>query len=215
MTRIWIDSRKGCGGPTPTSSLTSARRCTCRAPPASVFKIRVADMFLSTDRGTYLYSQPRSAETLPARLTYDGNRLILNDQELRAQFSRKRQLFRGRDTQQGSEHKPPSRPQLRQRSRQPAGFHLCADAAVLGGVPALQQPGQCRRHRGPAAPRHHREDRLQAGRRIMETDTHENHLVNVRGPITLHYLRFRLTDYEGNVVDLRGTSLSFCIYLDG
>ena len=50
---------------------------------------------------------------------------------------------------------------------------------------------------------------------IMETDTHENHLVNVRGPITLRYLRFRLTDYEGNVVDLRGTSLSFCIYLDG
>ena len=50
---------------------------------------------------------------------------------------------------------------------------------------------------------------------IMETDTHENHMVNIRGPITLRYLRFRLTDYEGNVVDLRGTSLSFCVYLDG
>ena len=41
---------------------------------------------------------------------------------------------------------------------------------------------------------------------IMEADTHD---------ITLRYLRFKLTDYEGNVVDLRGTSLSFCIYLDG
>ena len=50
---------------------------------------------------------------------------------------------------------------------------------------------------------------------IMEADTHENHMVNVRGPITLRYLRFKLTDYEGNVVNLRGTSLSFCVYLDG
>ena len=50
---------------------------------------------------------------------------------------------------------------------------------------------------------------------IMEADTHENHMVNVRGPITLRYLRFKLTDYESNVVNLRGTSLSFCLYLDG
>ena len=48
----------------------------------------------------------------------------------------------------------------------------------------------------------------------MEADTHENHM-NVRGPITLRYLRFKLTDCEGNVVNLRGTSLSFCVYLDG
>ena len=50
---------------------------------------------------------------------------------------------------------------------------------------------------------------------IMESDTHENHMVNLRGPITLRHLRFKLTDYEGNVVNLRGTSISFCIYLDG
>ena len=31
---------------------------------------------------------------------------------------------------------------------------------------------------------------------IMETDTHENHMVNVRAPITLRYLRFKLTDFE-------------------
>ena len=50
---------------------------------------------------------------------------------------------------------------------------------------------------------------------IMEADTPENHMVRVRGPITLRYLRFRPTDYEGNLVNLRGTSVSFCVYLDG
>ena len=33
--------------------------------------------------------------------------------------------------------------------------------------------------------------------------------------ITLRHLRFKLTDYEGNVVNLCGASISFCIYLDG
>ena len=50
---------------------------------------------------------------------------------------------------------------------------------------------------------------------IMESSTDENHLVNIRGPITLRYLRFRLTDVDGGTVNLRGTSISFCIYLDG
>ena len=50
---------------------------------------------------------------------------------------------------------------------------------------------------------------------IMQSSTDDNHLVNLRGPITLRYLRFKLTDLDGNVVNLRGTSISFCIYLDG
>ncbi|OLP94936.1 hypothetical protein AK812_SmicGene22989 [Symbiodinium microadriaticum] len=43
---------------------------------------------------------------------------------------------------------------------------------------------------------------------IMQSSTDDNHLVNLRGPITLRYLRFKLTDLDGNVVNLRGTSIS-------
>ena len=81
----------------------------------AVYKIRLADSFLSTDRGRYLYCRPRHAElgaaargrphgrtaghldqlqlchraatysetTNSLSVAYDGNRLILNDLELR------------------------------------------------------------------------------------------------------------------------------------
>ncbi|CAE7559376.1 unnamed protein product, partial [Symbiodinium pilosum] len=89
------------------------------AAKLGVFKIRVADTFLSTDRGTYLYWRDTALGTLnwaqlptgaytgvrlaawvssnfaaatyvesrnELEVAYDGNRLILNDQELRTQF---------------------------------------------------------------------------------------------------------------------------------
>ena len=49
----------------------------------------------------------------------------------------------------------------------------------------------------------------------MESSTDDAHMIELRGPITLRFLRFKLTDVDGNVVNLRGTSLSFCVYLDG
>ena len=36
----------------------------------------------------------------------------------------------------------------------------------------------------------------------------------LRGPVTLRHMRFRLADLNGNVVRLRGSSLSFVLYLD-
>ena len=49
---------------------------------------------------------------------------------------------------------------------------------------------------------------------IMQTRTDEGHYVRLHGPITLRTLRFRLTDVDGNVVNTRGTSVSFAIFLD-
>ena len=43
----------------------------------------------------------------------------------------------------------------------------------------------------------------------VETETSEGHWVQLHGPITLRHLRFKLT-----VVDTRGTSVSFLIFLD-
>ena len=96
---------------------------------------------------------------------YDGNRIILNDQELRAEFP-------------NAVDYPPD-------TVGPLGHDIIAKIICNRGVG-----------------------------HIMESGTDENHLVNVRGPITLRYLRFRLTDVDGRVVNLRGTSISFCIYLD-
>ena len=49
---------------------------------------------------------------------------------------------------------------------------------------------------------------------IVETGSDDGHFMAVRGPVTLRHMRFRLTDLDGNVVRLRGSSLSFVLYLD-
>ena len=48
----------------------------------------------------------------------------------------------------------------------------------------------------------------------METGLDDGHFMALRGPVTLRHMRFRLTDLDGNVVRLRGSSLSFVLYLD-
>ena len=46
------------------------------------------------------------------------------------------------------------------------------------------------------------------------TGSDDGHFMALRGPVTLRHMRFRLTDLDGNVVQLRGSSLSFVLYLD-
>ena len=48
----------------------------------------------------------------------------------------------------------------------------------------------------------------------LETGSDDGHFMALRGPVTLRHMRFRLTDLDGNVVRLRGSSLSFVLYLD-
>ena len=49
---------------------------------------------------------------------------------------------------------------------------------------------------------------------IVETGSDDGHFMAVRSAITLRHMRFRLTDLEGQVVRLRGSSLSFVLFLD-
>ena len=240
MTTIWVDSRKRVAGTDSDFEFDVGETVHLQGSARlGVFKIRVAT-FLSTDRGTYLYWKDTALGTLnwaqlPGAYTgvrlaawvssnfasatyvesrnelevaYDGNRLILNDQELRTQFPGS-----GSYPQGATPSKPLSinhllGPSFVNEAGNP-GLHLRADAALRSLANAADTVGPlghdivakivCKQGVG----------------HIMETDTHENHMVNVRGPITLRYLRFKLTDFEGNVVNLRGTSLSFCVYLDG
>ena len=55
---------------------------------------------------------------------------------------------------------------------------------------------------------------LKSGGTIVETGSDDGHFMALRGPVTLRHMRFRLTDLDGNVVRLRGSSLSFVLYLD-
>ena len=120
MTSIWVDSRKRVAGTDASFDFDIGESIHLQGPARlGVFKIRVADTFLSTDRGTYLYwidtalGSLNWAQLTPGAYTgvrlaawissnfaaatyqeatneidvaYDGNRLILNDQELRTQF---------------------------------------------------------------------------------------------------------------------------------
>ena len=170
-----------------------------------VFKIRVADTFLSTDRGTHLYWRDTALGALNcAQLpvgAYTGVRLATTKSS-GASFRAVRATPR----------EPP--PRSRRAST------TCWARLRERGTADLQLRGHGPLCRALAANAAERVGPL--GHDIIakiicnqESDTHEKHLINVRGPVTLRYMRFKLTDVNGKTVNLRGTSISFCIYLDG
>ncbi|CAE7856763.1 unnamed protein product, partial [Symbiodinium microadriaticum] len=246
MTTIWVDSRKRVAGTDSDFEFDVGESVHLQgSAKLGVFKIRVADTFLSTDRGTYLYWRDTALGTLnwaqqgaytgvrlatwvssnfaaatyvesrnELEVAYDGNRLILNDQELRAQFP-------------GSGSYPsgatPARPLSINHLLGPSFINEAGNQHVFTFV-QMQPYSEIYLRRSSLANAAETVGPLghdiiakivcrQGVGHIMEADNHENHMMNLRGPITLRYLRFKLTDYEGNVVNLRGTSLSFCVYL--
>ena len=248
MTTIWIDSRKRAAGRDEDFEFDIGETVHLQGSARlGVFKIRVADTFLSTDRGAYLYWKDTALGTLnwaqlptgaytgvrlaawissnfasaayvestnEITVAHDGNRLILNDQELRTQFPGSGSYPAGAS---------PSRPQSINHLLGPSFLEGSSQIFTFVQMNPYNELylrcGSLANAAETVGPLGH--DIVakiickQGVGYIMESDTHENHMVNLRGPITLRYLRFKLTDYEGNVVNLRGTSISFCIYLDG
>ena len=188
MSTLYVDSRKRASGTDSDFDFDIGETIHLQnSARLGVFKVRVADTFLSTDRGTYLYWLDAAQNSLNwaqlpvgaytgARLAawmsgnfsaatytestneitvgYDGNRRILNDQELRT-------LFPGSGSYPGSatpvkpQHQPPAGPQLHHSGRQLPGLQLRGDEPLQRALPALQQLGQCDSHRGAAGARHH------------------------------------------------------------
>ncbi|CAE7357566.1 unnamed protein product, partial [Symbiodinium pilosum] len=65
MTSIWVDSRKRAAGTDADFEFDVGQTVHLQGSARlSVFKIRVADTFLSTDRGTYMYWRAQALETL-------------------------------------------------------------------------------------------------------------------------------------------------------
>ena len=214
----------------------------------AVYKIRIADSFLSTDRGRYLYwvdaalgtlnwallpegaytgsrlaawissnfaTATYSETTNSLSVAYDGNRLILNDLELQQQFPDAVDY----PTSPGA---PPSKPF--------SIDHMLGPSFVSGGQQVFEfvrmncynevylrcpQLANASRVLGNLGDDILSKITLKSGvGTIVETGSDDGHFMAVRGPITLRHLRFRLTDLEGQVVRLRGSSLSFVLFLD-
>ena len=248
MTTIWVDSRKRVAGTDAdfefdigeTVHLENSARL-------GVFKIRVADTFLSTDRGTYLYWQDTALGTLnyaqlpvgaytgvrlaawissnyaaatyvestnEIDVAYDGNRLILNDQELRSQFPGSVDYPGGASATDPQSINHLLGPSFVSGGQQIFSFVVMAPYAEL--YLRCSQLANAAETVGPLG--HDIIAKIICNHgvgHVMESDTHENHMINIRGPVTLRYMRFKLTDVNGKTVNLRGTSISFCIYLDG
>ena len=163
--------------------------------------------WISSNFATATYSETTNSLSV----AYDGNRLILNDLELRQQFPDAADYPAAPPA---SPTKPFSVDHMLGPSFVSAGFRVrmmahnevylrCAQLAnasrVLGnlGDDILSKIT------------------LKSGvGTIVETGSDDGHFMALRGPVTLRHMRFRLTDLDGNVVRLRGSSLSFVLYLD-
>ena len=238
MTTIYVDSRRRVAGSDSDFEVDLGESLHLQSDARlTVYKIRLADSFLSTDRGRYLYWVDAALGTLNwallpegaytgARLAawissnfatatysettnslsvaYDGNRLILNDLELRQQFP---------DAADYPAAPSPTKPfsvgpsfvsggqQVFEFVRMMAHNEVylrCAQLANASRV--LGNLGEITLKSGVGT--------------IVETGSDDGHFMALRGPVTLRHMRFRLTDLDGNVVRLRGSSLSFVLYLD-
>ena len=247
MTTIYCDSRKRVAGDDASFEMDIGETIHLQTgAKLSILKFRVADAFLSTDRGQYLYWEDQAlgslnwatlpvgaytgtrlaawissnyaaatyvAETNVIQVAYDGNRVILNDQQLRDRFPSAGSYPSG-----ASPSKPFSinhllGPSFIDGAQQIFVFvtlnpysELFLRCSTLANAAEIKGPlGQdilCKLivDKGVGF--------------IMQTRTDEGHFVRLHGPITLRYLRFKLTDVDGNVVNTRGTSVSFAIFLD-
>ena len=241
MTTIYVDSRKRVAGSDSDFEVDLGESLHLQSDARlAVYKIRIADSFLSTDRGRYLYWVDAALGTLNwallpegaytgsnfATATYsettnslsvahDGNRLILNDLELQQQFP---DVVDYPTSPDASPSKPFSID------------HMLGPSFVSGGQQVFEfvrmncynevylrcpQLANASRVLGNLGDDILSKITLKSGvGTIVETGSDDGHFMAVRGPITLRHLRFRLTDLGGQVVRLRGSSLSFVLFLD-
>ena len=247
MTTIYCDSRKRVAGDDASFEMDIGETIHLQTgAKLSVLKFHVADAFLSTDRGQFLYWEDAAlgtlnwatlpvgaytgarlaawissnyaaatyvAETNEIQVAYDGNRRVLQDAELRDRFPGTGSYPAG-----ASASKPLSINHLLGPSfidgalqvfvfvTMNAYSELYLRCSTLANAAEIKGPlGSdiiCKLivDKGVGF--------------IMQTRTDEGHYVRLHGPITLRYLRFKLTDVDGNVVNTRGTSVSFALFLD-
>ena len=190
----------------------------------AVYKIRLADSFLSTDRGRYLFWVDAALGTLNwallpegaytgARLAYDGNRLILNDLELRQQFPNAADYPAA----------PPASP-----TKPFSVDHMLGPSFVSGGQQVFEfvrmmahnevylrcaQLANASRVLGNLGDDILSKITLKSGvGTIVETGSDDGHFMALRGPVTLRHMRFRPT-WTATSSDFAGRLCRSCYIL--
>ena len=205
MSTIYVDSRRRVSGSDSnfTFELPETLHMQSSAKMA-VYKVRIADAFLSTDRGRNLYWIDQALGTLnSAQLpigAWTGARLaawISSNYASATYVEAQNSIEVAAD---GNRHilsdwvsmNPFNEVYLRSRELGnaahilgPLGTDIICKVIIDKGVG-----------------------------HVMKDQTDDGHLVELRGPITLRTLSFRLTDVDGNEVNTRGTSVSFALFLD-
>ena len=247
MVSIYVDSRKRVDGDDASFSFDIGETIHLQTgAKLSVFKLRVADAFLSTDRGQYLYWRDAAlgtlnSATLPVgaytgprlaawissnyaaatyveatneiQVAWDGNRTVLNDQELREQFPNPADYPAGATPDRPRSINHLLGPSFLEGGQQIFSFVTmapynelylrCSTLATAADI------------KGPLGQDILAKLIIDKGvGHVMQGRTDEGHYVRLHGPVTLRTLRFRLTDVFGNTVNTRGTSVSFIIFLD-
>ena len=226
MTTIYVDSRKRVAGSDSDFEVDLGESLHLQSDARlAVYKIRLADSFLSTDRGRYLYWVDAALGTLNwallpegaytgARLAawissnfatatysettnslsvaYDGNRLILNDLELRQQFPDAADYPAA----------PPASP-----TKPFSVDHMLGPSFVSGGQQVFEfvrmmahnevylrcaQLANASRVLGNLGDDILSKITLKSGvGTIVETGSDDGHFMALRGPVTLRHMRFR------------------------
>eukprot|EP00439_Symbiodinium_sp_Y106_P034856 s8498_g4.t1 len=172
MTTIYIDSRKRVAGDDSSFEFDIGETLHLQTgAKLSVLKFRVADAFLSTDRGQYLFWIDEALQTLNWAVlpvgAYTGSRLAAwissnfgaasydpstNQIDVANDDAEIRSLFPGTGsypagaTQPPAQHQPPPGAQLHRRSA--ANLRVRHDESVLRIAAALQHARHRRRHQG-------------------------------------------------------------------
>eukprot|EP00439_Symbiodinium_sp_Y106_P018367 s10113_g2.t1 len=216
---IYVDSRKRTAGDDSSFEYDLGETLHLQTgAKLSVFKLRVADAFLSTNHHFYMYWRDTALGTLnwavlPIGVAYDGNRRVLQDAELRELFPDAASYPAGATPNRPISINHLLGPSFIEGALQIFPFvtmnsyselylrcSTLATAADIKGQLGNDIICKCILNEGIGT--------------IIETKTDEGHFLKLHGPITLRTLRFKLTDVDGNVVNTRGTSVSFAIYLD-
>ena len=225
MTTIYVDSRKRVAGSDSDFEVDLGESLELQSDARlAVYKIRLADSFLSTDRGRYLYwvdaalgtlnwallpegayTGPRLAAWISSNfatatysettnslsVAYDGNRLVLNNLELRQQFPDAADYPAA----------PPASP-----TKPFSVDHMLGPSFVSGGQQVFEfvkmmahNEVYLRCAQLANASRVLGDDvlskiTLKSGvGTIVETGLDDGHFMALRGPVTLRHMRFRLS----------------------
>ena len=224
MSTIYVDSRRRVSGSDSnfTFELPETLHMQSSAKMA-VYKVRIADAFLSTDRGRNLYWIDQALGTLNnAQLpigAYTGARLAAWISSNYASDAELRDLFPN----------GPGYPQGAYATSPQSINHLLGGSYIDGALQIFpwvsmnpfnevylrsRELGNAAHILGPLGTDIICKVIIDKGvGHVMKDQTDDGHLVELRGPITLRTLNFRLTDVDGNEVNTRGTSVSFALFL--